>query len=342
MTPLVIALSMLPLVQVLALAQAPGGSDIQAGEATWEAFENDCKFCHGFHGEGGFAKPLAGHRLTPAQFLQVVRQGSGVMPAFVPGKNLDDLQLGQVSAYFASLPRPVQPSTTWQTQIPPLATENQKLAISTGCGQCHGATMSNPRRTAGGAGADYEWFKKEVWEHTSAPGHVNSRHLRMGNYSQQQIPEARLRQLWQFFGVEQGLRVPVDARIGAGVPSAEGVTYTITLSNGGTPGKGLTAEYLTITLPLPTGVVPQQATVVIAKTTGAGFTGIHREPITNTEAAEWEIARLAPGEKQTYTMTLSGKSADAGIPRGMVKWERPRLNSGGTDQVGVSVPRQPR
>ena len=74
---------------------------------------------------------------------------------------------------------------------------------------------------------------------------------------------------------------------------------------------------MTITLPLPTGAVPQQATVAVMKTTGGGFTGIHREPITNTEAAEWEIARLAPGEKQTYTMTLSGKGADAGIPRGM-------------------------
>src|SRR5215472_1535446 len=106
-------------------AQAQGSSDIPAGRDIWLGYfnlENDCKLCHGLQGEGGFAKPLAGHQLTAAQFIAAVRQGRGIMPAFVADKNLNDQQLTEISTYLASLPKPTQPSTMWQTAIPPLAT----------------------------------------------------------------------------------------------------------------------------------------------------------------------------------------------------------------------------
>ena len=233
MNPIFVALLLLP------LAQGPaGGGAAQPGKVMWEAFENDCKLCHGVQGEGGLGPDLAGHSLTPAQFLRAVRKPWGIMPAFVADKNLTDQQVGQIATYLASLPKVAEPSSTWFTTIPALATPNQRLMISMGCGQCHGQTMANPRRTAGGAGADYAWFKKEVYEHTSAPGHVNSTHLRMGNYSPMRVPEPVLQQLWQFFAFEQGLRAPVNAAVSAGVPSAKGVTYTLTVSNTGTVGKG--------------------------------------------------------------------------------------------------------
>ena len=148
-----------------------------------------------------------------------------MMPAFVPDKNLSDQQLTQVSAYLASLPRPAQPSTAWQTAVPPLATPAQRLMISTGCGQCHGPAMANPRRTAGGRGADFEWFKEEVYRHTSAPGHANNPHLRMGNYTKEQVSEGTLLELWRFFSVEQGLRVPINADVSAGVPGPSGTFF---------------------------------------------------------------------------------------------------------------------
>src|SRR6185295_13447503 len=139
MIPMLIAFLLFSLIQVQAPAPAAGGSDIQSGKEIWQGYfnlENDCKLCHGARGEGGFAKPLAGHQLTAAQFIAAVRKGPGMMPAFVPDKNLNDQQLGQVSAYLASLPKVAQPSTLWQTPIPPLATPAQWLMISTGCGQC--------------------------------------------------------------------------------------------------------------------------------------------------------------------------------------------------------------
>lgn len=336
-----IALTLLVIPFGQALAQSAAASDLEAGKAIWiyaPNFANDCKLCHGVQGQGGFATALAGHKLTSAQFLKTVREGVGTMPGFVADKNLTDQQVGQVAAYLASLPKPPQPATTWFTRVPPFASAAQKLAISSGCGQCHGAIMANPRRTAGGLGADFEWFKRETWEHTTSPGHVNSRHLRMGNYTKQQVPEEKLRELWQFFAVEQGLRVPVNAQVSAGVPGANGVTYTVTVQNTGTPGKGLTAEYVTITLPLLKGADPEEVTSVVTGTTGEGYTGIHRDPLTNSNAAEFEIPALAPGDKKTFTITLAGRGAEAGIPRGTAKWEKPRLNSGGLDVISVSVP----
>jgi mono/diheme cytochrome c family protein len=322
-------------------AQTPAASDIQAGKDIWQGYftlENDCKLCHGTQGEGGFSKPLAGHRLTAAQFIAAVRKGAGMMPAFVPDKNLNDRQLTQVSAYLGSLPRPAQPSTAWQTAVPPLATPAQRLTISTGCGQCHGPTMANPRRTAGGRGADFEWFKQEVYGHTSAPGHASNPHLRMGNYTKEQVSEGTLLELWRFFSVEQGLRVPINSDVSAGAPGPNGTTYTVNVSNGGVPGKGLAAEYITVSLPFLRGRDPEETTTVVVATTGGGYTGVHREPIANSQAAEFEIARLAPGEKKTYTITLSGKGANAGIPRGILKWERPLLGTGTPDLIGISVP----
>ena len=322
-------------------AQASGNSEIQAGHDIWQGYfelENDCKLCHGAQGEGGFAKPLAGHKLTTAQFLATVRQGRGIMPAFVADKNLNDQQLTQVSAYLANLSAPAKPSTVWQTAVPPLATPAQKLMISTGCGQCHGPIMANPRRTAGARCGDFEWFKEEVWHHTSAPGHANSRHLRMGNYTKEQVSEETLGEIWRFFAVEQGLRVPINADVSAGVVGTNGTTYTINVSNGGVPGKGLTADYLTVSLPFLKGRDPEETITVVMATTGGDYAGVHREPISNSQAAEFEIPRLSPGERKTFTITLSGKGANAGIPRGIVRWERPLLGSGATDIIGIAVP----
>ena len=338
MIPVRFLLFLLPLAVLNAQTAA---SDIQSGKEIWQGYftlENDCKLCHGIHGEGGFAKPLAGHKLTAAQFIGAVRKGSGIMPAFVPDKNLSDPQLTQVSAYLAGLPVPAEPSTVWQTRVPPFASANQKLTISTGCGQCHGPIMANPRRTAGGAGADYEWFRKEVYEHTSAPGHANARHLRMGNYTPAQVPEATLRQIWQFFSVEQGLRVPINADVSKGVTGPNGTTYTINVANGGAPGKGLTAEYVTVTLPLLKERDPEETLTVVTATTGGGYTGVHRDPISNSQAPEFEIDKLGPGEKRTFTITLSGKGESVGIPRGIVRWEKPRVGTGATDLIAITVP----
>ena len=60
-------------------AQTPGASDTQAGKEIWQGYlglQNDCKLCHGEHGEGAFAKALAGHKLSAADFIRMAAIGS--------------------------------------------------------------------------------------------------------------------------------------------------------------------------------------------------------------------------------------------------------------------------
>jgi hypothetical protein len=82
---------------------------------------------------------------------------------------------------------------------------------------------------------------------------------------------------------------------------------------------GLTAEGLTISLALPAG-----ATVV--STTGAGYQGVKHDAQANTESAVWTLAKMAPEETQTYTLTLTGGAAASGLGKtSMVRWAKPQL-----------------
>ena len=85
-----------------------------------------------------------------------------------------------------------------------------------GCGQCHGATITTPRHGAAEVSGDFEWFKRQVYTHTTAqreqmaalerdgvdavtPGHVGPpgrNRLRMGNYLPARLPEQTLREMW--------------------------------------------------------------------------------------------------------------------------------------------------
>ena len=66
--------------------------------------------------------------------------------------------------------------------------------------------------------------------------------------------------------------------------------------------------------------------------------GVQRDPITNSNAAIFEIPRLGPRETKTLTITLTGPGSEKGIPRGMLKWERPLLPSGAADMIAIAVP----
>src|SRR5439155_1365221 len=99
---------------------------------------------------------------------------------------------------------------------------------ATQCKNCHGL------KGEGAFGADFEWLKKMVYEHTtSMPQHWNllqetpAVRVRMGNYSRSRLPESVLQEIWRFAN-DLGLRVPVTGQLSAGSPGADGVTYTLT------------------------------------------------------------------------------------------------------------------
>jgi hypothetical protein len=131
------------------------------------------------------------------------------------------------------------------------------------------------------------------------------------------------------FAKELGFRPMMVGQLKAGVPAGNGVTYTLDVRNGGVKGKGLTAEDLTISL-----VVPAGATVV--STTGAGYQGVKQDAELKGQVAVWHLPRIAPKEKQTYSLTLSKAGTREDNVRGNIKWTKPVVKTGPTDQANIA------
>jgi mono/diheme cytochrome c family protein len=283
---------------------------------------------------------LAGRLLSVDQYRQAIRKPWGVMPAFTE-QQISDQDIANLNAYFTSLPRVPQPGP-YRTPLPDRASARQQLAIAgVGCAQCHGATMNIPRSNAGAIGADFNWFQKLVYEHTTTiPEHWNLLGepvvtARMGNYSKTRLPESVLREIWAWVSDDLGFRVPVTAQLSAGVSAGNRTTYTLTLANGGLVGKGLTAEDLTIALTLAPGVT-------VASTTGVGYQGLRADAQAKVDTAVWQVPRLAPKDKQAFTITLSppagGKESVSG---GTVRWSKPAWKDGTIDTINIAAPPPP-
>ncbi|MCH8268565.1 MAG: c-type cytochrome [Acidobacteria bacterium] len=320
------------------MAQGVASSgDAQAGKTLWEGPATFCERCHGVKGEGAFGPDLAGRQLSVAQFRQAVRKPWGIMPAFTE-QQVSDQEIANMAAYFNSLPRVAEPGP-WRIPIRAEATDGEKLIVATvGCGQCHGHDIGGPRRDAGAVAADFEWLKKFVYEHTTAMPEFwrlleeePAVRIRMGNYSRTRLPESLLQEIWRYMN-DLGFRVPIGAQLSAGMTAANGVTYTLTVENGGLPGKGLTAEDILISLTLPSGSA-------VVSTTGRGYQGVRHDSQNNAEMAVWQVPRLGPKDKQTYTITLSRAGSGNDNLRGAVRWAKPLLGDGSNDTVNIAPPR---
>jgi mono/diheme cytochrome c family protein len=315
-TALFLALLLFPFVQA-----ERGGAAASAGKTLWEDPGTRCKNCHGNEGEGGYGPDLAGRQLSVEQFTRAVRQPWGVMPAYTP-QQMSDEQLAQFAAYFAGLPRVAEPGK-WRTPLPEGAPLGQQLLIGTaGCGQCHGPVLGGPRQAAGGAAADFAWLQKMVYTHTTAePRFAKGR---MGNFSPRRLPVSALEEIWRYMSKDLGLRANVRAELTSDAPA----TYKLAIENRGIPGKGFTAEDVTISLALPAGCT-------VTATTGPGYQGVKRDPKAGTDAAVWTLPRIEPAAKLTYTVTLAGAGASAGIKSGAIRWAKPVLANGESDGIEV-------
>ena len=174
--------------------------DAAAGKAFWAGNTTLCRQCHGTNGEGGFGPDLAARGLTPAQITKAVRQPWGIMPAFV-AEQVSDRQIADLATFFDGLPQPAQ-AAEWRVPLSPSMPRGQQLAVANGCAQCHGAELPVMRANLGAAGADYAWFVRLVYNHTTEI-HELDRLLgddlptRMGNFSPLRIPEATLQEIWK-------------------------------------------------------------------------------------------------------------------------------------------------
>jgi mono/diheme cytochrome c family protein len=324
------ALLLFPLVQ--ANSAAPAG-DAQAGKALWEGNVTQCRNCHGQNGEGAFGPDLAGRKLSPAQFRQALRKPWGIMPAYVESQ-ISEKEISDLMAYFNTLP-PVANPGPWRFEVPANAPRGQVALLATvGCGQCHGVTFNNPRADAGGINADFEWFKGMVYDHTNAmPAHRKMMEenpngpMRMGTYSRSRLPESILQDIWSF-AKDLGFRAPITGAFNGVATSPNGVTYTLEVRNGGLPGKGLTAEDVTVAVILPAGTT-------VVNTTGTGYAGVHHDDKAKADVAEWRTAKLGPKERQTFTITLSRAGTSSDNVRGSITWAKP-VSAGAADTANLA------
>ncbi len=304
MNMLIAALMLFPVLQGDA---APAGK-ADAGKTVWANTAPYCSNCHGMSGEGGFGPDLAGRGLSWPEFKRAVRQPWGIMPGYTE-QQLPEQRLADMYAYLSGLPkvpaagqpRLMATSTTPSGQV--------RVIETVGCAQCHQAELAVPRRYIGGEGGDYNMLANLVYEHTQTfpTG-------RMGNYSRQRLPESTLQEIWKFMNEDLGLRAPIDATIDAGTPAGANRTYTATVTNSGKAGKGLAAEDVTISVVVPAGVT-------VVGTTGTGYKGT-KPGASGGMVATWQAPKLAAGEKQVATITLSGTADFKGS---QVTWAKPAL-----------------
>jgi mono/diheme cytochrome c family protein len=287
----------------------------------------DCVTCHGVDAVGGWGPDLAGKGITYAQTFRAVRFPIWRMPMFIPSQ-LSDKEIADMVAYWGSLPRS-QPLGTWRREmVSGTAPLGQQLAVNVlGCAQCHTKTVDLARRGAGEVNGDFEWFKRMVYDHqatqaaqwkeldASAPMPPTRARVRMGKFFADRIPEATLREVWNWM-TDIGLLVPVQARLTAGAPDASGTTYTLDVTNAAVPGKGLTAEDATISLIVPAGMH-------VVSATGTGYRGVARDETEHADVATWQVPKIAPRDQQRYTITLVGTAASGAIPKGHIGWARP-------------------
>jgi len=322
MTPssLLVVLFLLPLAQQA--PPAPAGNP-EKGKVLWQKTEHvECRECHGTNGEGGLGPDLAGRKLTPAQFIHAVRRPWGIMPAF-NDKNITDPELMDLIAYFDTLPSVAEPAP-WRVKVPEGASRGQAASITYGCVQCHAATFNYGRSIMGAIDANFEWFKSIVYVHTVAYpptramlGEPPYERMAMGHYSVARLPEATLQEIWGYIS-DLGFRPKLLGQLSAGVPSAGGVVYKLDVANTGLVGKGRIAEEVTVNLAVPAGT-----TVVAA--TGPGYQGVRRDERAKADMAVWSLPRLAPGDRQTYTLTLSPAVTAKDNLRGTIRWVKPMV-----------------
>lgn len=313
------------------------GPDTAAGKALWEGSQTQCRSCHGRLGEGAFGPPLAGRSLSAAEFRQAVRKPWGIMPAFTQDQ-VSDAEIENFAAYFAGLPKVAEPGP-WRFPVPDGGRRGQRVAISLGCAQCHGATFDVARGIFGGTALGFAQFKDLVYDHTVAmpklgiaEGNTPGQRLHMGNYDPLRISEQQLREIYDWTKNDLGFRPFLEARLTAKEPT--GATYVLRVENSGFKQKGPAAQDVTVNIVLPTG-----ATVIRA--TGEGYKGVHADPVAKADVAEWRLAQISPTDEQTFEVTLSAPVDKAAGLKGTLSWAKPAPKTGAKLDVMNFVLRTP-
>jgi hypothetical protein len=149
----------------------------------------------------------------------------------------------------------------------------------------------------------------------------------MGNYSRHRLPEPILREMFRSIKDDLGLLVPMTAVMSQGVSNGANTTYTLTIRNTGTKGRGLTAEEITVAVMLPPNAK-------LVEATGPGYQGLQSNTRGDRDsvglAAVWKVERLAAGDELRLQVTLAGPPANAAdlFKESIVQWMKPVMRPG--------------
>jgi hypothetical protein len=256
------------------------------------------------------------------------------MPAYVESQ-ISDSELDDLIAYFASLPSVSEPGA-WRRPVAANASRGLAMATTSGCTQCHNPTFNNGRGVMGAINANFQWFESIVYAHAASYPATRARlgeppqeRLAMGSFSPTRLPVASLQEIWTYI-TDLGFRARMRGDLSSGTPSASGVVYTLNVLNTGVKDVGLVAEDMTVMLRVPAG-----ANVVT--TTGAGYQGVRRDDQMKGNVAVWTVSRMAPGDRQTYTLTLSQAGTAADNVRGVMRWAKPTVKPGPGDAEAIAA-----
>ena len=315
-----------------------------AGKDRWN--EQECAFCHGLHGQGGYGPDLAGLELTFQQFTRQIRQPWGAMPRWSE-RQLPDKELADLYAFFTSLPRVEKPGVVppgvlpdipsrrrganniglpARITAPPNAPLGQRYAANTaGCAQCHGPEQRTTRTAWGSRvyhkydhGLDIAQHVKARLGFTGDDEAVKWEYFKACVYDHEKlIPDARM-------GTYSRARLPEPivreiynfarslgelARVEARLEPGvrSGESFSYTvIVENEGTAQGVKPEDVSIELVLAPGV-----TVVSAK--GDGYQGVQRHPSTGHDVAVWKVPVLPPQQEQAYTVVVTGPGADRAI-----------------------------
>ena len=153
----------------------------------------------------------------------------------------------------------------WRFDVPTNASKGQAIAYNMGCVQCHGQYMAGPRDDFGAVNADMAWFRRMVYQHVTEI-QVHRRELgnpenrpNMGNFNPNRLYEGELQEVYNWIKNDLGFRVPMRGRLSKGEQAGNGVTYKLDVDNFGLPGKGITAEEITVRVQIPSGTTGKSA-----------------------------------------------------------------------------------
>jgi mono/diheme cytochrome c family protein len=332
--------------------QSPGASqrekapvgNVAAGKARWN--EQECAFCHGLHGQGGYGPDLAGLGLTFEQFTRQIRQPWGAMPRWSE-RQLPDQELADLYAFFTSLPRvgtpgvvppgvpPDVPSRRMGTNniglparitAPPNAPLGQRYAANTaGCAQCHGPEQRTTRTAWGSRvyhkydhGLDIAQHVKARLGFTGDDEAVKWEYFKACVYDHEKlIPDARM-------GTYSRARLPepiVREIYNFARSLGELARVEARLEPGVRSGDHVSYSVIVENEGTAQGVKPEDVSVelvlapgvTVVGATGDGYQGVQRHPSTGRDVAVWKVPLLPPQQEQVYTVVVTGPGADKAI-----------------------------